>query len=146
MESTLQEPPWFPARLNLHYRQYEITENNWIILIFIVYLYYIMKDFRIIIWKEKVGSMNSERQIEMDQAIDKVFKIDDNLYNLFVGLDKWENFNIGIDDKDYDDMWNLMKRMAHLVINKHFSFDEDDYYFQELYTENNEVYCEMIMN
>jgi|LakMenE18May10ns_1017289.scaffolds.fasta_scaffold00260_6 hypothetical protein len=40
VESTLQEPPWFPARLNLHYRQYEITEINWIILIFIVYLYH----------------------------------------------------------------------------------------------------------
>jgi hypothetical protein len=38
VESTLQEPPWFPARLNYHYRQYEITEINWIILIFIVYL------------------------------------------------------------------------------------------------------------
>jgi hypothetical protein len=103
-----------------------------------------MKDFRIIIWKEK--SINIHRQIEMDQATDEVFKIDDGLYNLFVGLDKWKSFNIDIDDKDYDDMWNLMKRMAHLVINKYFHFDEDEYYFQELYTENNEVYCEIMMN
>lgn len=144
MESTLQEPPWFPARLNLYYRQYEITENNWIILIFIVYLYYIMKDFRIIIWKEK--SMNAERQIEMDQVVDKVFKIDDNLYSLFVGLDNGGSFIISIDDKDFDDMWELMKRMAHLVINKYFHFDEDEYYFQEVYTENNEVYCEIHLN
>lgn len=143
MESTLQEPPWFPARLNSHYRQYEITENNWIILIFIVYLYYIMKDFRIIIWKEK--SMNSERQIEMDQVVDKVFKIKDNLYDLFNGLHDTD-YDLPTDDKDYDDMWNLMKRMAHLVINKYFYFDEDEYYFESLYLENNEVYCEIVMN
>lgn len=102
-----------------------------------------MKDFRIIIWKEK--SMNSQRQLEMEQVVDKVFKIKDSLYDLFNGLNETD-YDLPMDDKDYDDMWELMKRMGHLVVNKHFGFDEDDYYFDELFTENNEVYCEITMN
>lgn len=102
-----------------------------------------MKNFRVIIWKEK--SMNSQRQIEMEQVVDKVFKIKDSLYDLFNGLNETD-YDLPMDDIGYDEMWNLMKRMAHLVINKHFGFDEDDYYFQELYTENNEVYCEIHLN
>ena len=80
MESTLQEPPWFPARLNLHYRQYEITENNWIILIFIVYLYYIMKDFSIRVWATKPEMVNGELKIRNGVRINKTYKVEDTRY------------------------------------------------------------------
>lgn len=140
MESTLQEPPWFPARLNFHYRQYEITENNWIILIFIVYLYYIMKNFRIKVWATKPEMVDGELKMKNGVRIDHTIKVEDGFYGLFLS-----EVNIGVEltDDEWDDMMGIQWMLARKIIKKHFLFEDDEYDIHEIMADHGTIYCDI---
>ena len=140
MESTLQEPPWFPARLNFHYRQYEITENNWIILIFIVYLYYIMKDFRVRVWATKPEMVDGELKIRNGVRINKTYKVEDSFYGLFMS-----EVNIGVEltDGEWDDMMGIQWMLARKIIKKYFYFEDDEYDIDGLMADHGTIHCDI---
>lgn len=141
MESTLQEPPWFPARLNLHYRQYEITENNWFILIFIVYLYYIMKNFRLRLWGRKPEMVDGELKMKNGVRIDKTFKVKDGFYGLF--LSDINEIGVELTDDELIDMMNNERMLARKIIKKYFQFEDDDYEIDEIITEYGTIHCDI---